>query len=251
VTEQQSLIAAICLHPAEDTPRLAFADWLEEHDDPARAEFVRKSIEQETYSASSDGGECTQCYHARLRLPTTNGPCRCTPAVRELRGRVNTLLRDNERRWLPPWWPDVGADRPSRPVWNPRWRRGFVDRVDLETQALHTQAAHLFRECPLQQVRLDNKFPHSFFRAFDNPSVPLDRWQWRQAADRRQWSRPDYVGPFLFGRMARGELRGPDRYFSFSSRVYVTLSDALTDLTDAVLAFGRAAAFPEPAGVAG
>jgi hypothetical protein len=31
----------------------------------------------------------------------------------------------------------------------------------------------------------------------------------------------------------------------------VTLSDALTDLTDAVLAFGRAAAFPEPAGVAG
>ena len=28
-------------HPDADLPRLVFADWLDENDDPARAEFIR------------------------------------------------------------------------------------------------------------------------------------------------------------------------------------------------------------------
>ena len=36
-----ALLAAILAHPEEDTPRLMYADWLEEHGKPERAEFIR------------------------------------------------------------------------------------------------------------------------------------------------------------------------------------------------------------------
>ncbi|WP_439621966.1 TIGR02996 domain-containing protein [Gemmata sp.] len=47
MSERKQLLAAICANPEEDTPRLAFADWLEEQggeDDVARAGFVRAQI---------------------------------------------------------------------------------------------------------------------------------------------------------------------------------------------------------------
>ena len=36
-----ALEAAIIAHPDEDTPRLVYADWLDEHGDPDRAAFIR------------------------------------------------------------------------------------------------------------------------------------------------------------------------------------------------------------------
>ncbi len=40
-----ALLAAIIAHPAEDDPRLRFADWCEENGDPGRAEFIRRSFD--------------------------------------------------------------------------------------------------------------------------------------------------------------------------------------------------------------
>ena len=37
MSDGDALFAAILTHPAEDTPRLAYADWLDEHGDPDRA----------------------------------------------------------------------------------------------------------------------------------------------------------------------------------------------------------------------
>src|SRR5262245_2874190 len=45
MTEHDALVAAICELPDEDTPRLAYADWLDEHDEPERAAFVRAQVE--------------------------------------------------------------------------------------------------------------------------------------------------------------------------------------------------------------
>src|SRR5437763_126594 len=39
--DEAALLAAIAAHPDEDTPRLAYADWLDEHGRPIRAEFIR------------------------------------------------------------------------------------------------------------------------------------------------------------------------------------------------------------------
>lgn len=49
MTEQQALLAEIISNPDDDTVRLAYADWLEEHDDPHRAAFIRAQVEYAKY----------------------------------------------------------------------------------------------------------------------------------------------------------------------------------------------------------
>ncbi len=44
MTDRESFVAAIAANPDDDTPRLAFADWLEENGDAARAGFVRDQV---------------------------------------------------------------------------------------------------------------------------------------------------------------------------------------------------------------
>ena len=48
MTEREALLHAIRLEPDEDTPRLVYADWLDEHGDEAdraHAEQIRVQIE--------------------------------------------------------------------------------------------------------------------------------------------------------------------------------------------------------------
>lgn len=47
MSERAAFIDAILDNPADDTARLVFADWLEEHGEPHRAEFIRAQIEAE------------------------------------------------------------------------------------------------------------------------------------------------------------------------------------------------------------
>lgn len=43
--DESALLAAIRDNPEEDTPRLVYADWLDENDRPARAEFIRVQVD--------------------------------------------------------------------------------------------------------------------------------------------------------------------------------------------------------------
>lgn len=45
MTVDEALLRAISEHPEEDTPRLMYADWLDENGEPERAEFVRVQVE--------------------------------------------------------------------------------------------------------------------------------------------------------------------------------------------------------------
>ncbi|VTR93019.1 Repeat-companion domain protein OS=Isosphaera pallida (strain ATCC 43644 / DSM 9630 / IS1B) GN=Isop_0391 PE=4 SV=1: LRR_6 [Gemmata massiliana] len=45
MNDHDALLHAIGEHPEEDTPRLMFADWLEENGQPERADFARNQIE--------------------------------------------------------------------------------------------------------------------------------------------------------------------------------------------------------------
>ena len=45
MSDHDALLTAIAEHPEEDTPRLMYADWLEENGDPERADFVRIQVE--------------------------------------------------------------------------------------------------------------------------------------------------------------------------------------------------------------
>lgn len=44
MTERDGLLAAVIADPADDTTRLAFADWLEENADPVRAAIIRAGV---------------------------------------------------------------------------------------------------------------------------------------------------------------------------------------------------------------
>jgi uncharacterized protein (TIGR02996 family) len=57
MTDEKALFAAILAHPLEDTPRLAYADWLDEHGgepNTHRAAFIRLSIKRDAALAALD-----------------------------------------------------------------------------------------------------------------------------------------------------------------------------------------------------
>lgn len=57
MTDRDALLAAITANPDEDTPRLIYADWLEEHDEAERAEFIRLQCQLQHLSRKSAEGK--------------------------------------------------------------------------------------------------------------------------------------------------------------------------------------------------
>jgi uncharacterized protein (TIGR02996 family) len=98
--EREGLLRAIIENPEDDTPRLVYADWLEEHGDPDRAEFIRIGCQKEREEFDS-------------------------PRWNELKARASEMEYRNRKRWL--------KDLPELPKrfswWD--WRRGFVEGLSV------------------------------------------------------------------------------------------------------------------------
>jgi uncharacterized protein (TIGR02996 family) len=45
MSDREALLTAVFASPADDAPRLVYADWLDEHGQPERAEFIRVQCE--------------------------------------------------------------------------------------------------------------------------------------------------------------------------------------------------------------
>src|SRR5262245_51766324 len=119
--QAKGLLADICDNPDEDGPRLVYADWLEDHGDPDRAEFIRAQIQL-------------------ARLPPAD------PARRGLAAREKALLVAHGEAWrkeMPPW-----ARAGSSFV------RGLVGGVHAQAPAFLKGADLLFRRAPVQAVTL-------------------------------------------------------------------------------------------------
>ena len=99
MTDEPALLAAIAARPDDDTPRLVYADWLDDHGDADRAEFIR-----------------LQCAQAQ------GGPD--DPAAAE---RADELENHHRIRWL--------AGVPTGPGLRWEFRRGFPERLEADTQA--------------------------------------------------------------------------------------------------------------------
>jgi uncharacterized protein (TIGR02996 family) len=115
------LLRDVVAHPDDDTPRLVCADWLDEHGQAARAEFIR-----------------VQCRLAAL--PERH------PERAALRAREAELHASHSKAWcrgLPQW------------VWGHcQFRRGFVDRVEATLAQFLKGAAKLRRLAPVREVRI-------------------------------------------------------------------------------------------------
>ena len=64
MSDRAALLRAIIAHPDEDTPRLVYADWLDENGNTNRAACIRAQIERERV-AESDTATATVCAHLK------------------------------------------------------------------------------------------------------------------------------------------------------------------------------------------
>jgi uncharacterized protein (TIGR02996 family) len=116
--EETRFLEHVCANPANDGPRLIYADWLDERDDP-RGEFIRVQIALARMSTDD------------LRRP-------------ELLDREAALLARHHARWSDPLRGLAGSTE---------FRRGFVDSVIVEAETFLRRADDLFRLAPVEHVQ--------------------------------------------------------------------------------------------------
>src|SRR5438067_1186426 len=131
---EEALFQTILEHPDEDAPRLVYADWLDEHGDPDRAEFIR-----------------VQCELARLPGDDSRRPA--LPQGEE------ALLRRYRKSWFKPFRKLRPAKFDYDMAWANwptgwQWRRGFVERF----------FRHQHRHLRLPFPRLAPKLAHKLGR---------------------------------------------------------------------------------------
>jgi uncharacterized protein (TIGR02996 family) len=125
----EALLQAILAAPKDDAPRLVYADWLEEHGDAERAEFIRG-----------------QCRLAGMK-PWAEGSTELDVRCRELARRHPDWLG-----WLAPF-TERGAQFFG---WEPSpFHRGFPARLTLRPNELVTHHDRLFAAAPIRGVTLN------------------------------------------------------------------------------------------------
>lgn len=155
MSDRDALIAAILAQPDEDTPRLMFADWLDEHGDSPRAEFIR-----------------VQCalareFEAEADLPdnfgtgNSTGGCEWPMSWRphDTEERLNLLRRESDllnahaaewRKGLPKY-----ADNAHNKQCL-KFRRGFVGRVCVSLGPFMKSPSDLWRNHSVESLMLMN-----------------------------------------------------------------------------------------------
>jgi uncharacterized protein (TIGR02996 family) len=81
---EQGLLADIIDNPDDDTPRLVYADWMEEKGDPARAELIRTQIERTRLPPMTRGSRPLSSAKRNCwgRTPRAGKPRSSKPAAR-------------------------------------------------------------------------------------------------------------------------------------------------------------------------
>jgi uncharacterized protein (TIGR02996 family) len=141
MTHDQAFLEAIRDSPHDDTPRLVYADWLEEHGNPDRAEFIR-----------------VQCTLSRMRSRADDWQ-RLSNRARELLalhweewvGPIRELVGPNAARLGEAW---VLADKPSSQPSLGKFSRGFVEVLSLEAERFLNPPVPIASVLPLRHLNL-------------------------------------------------------------------------------------------------
>lgn len=118
MSDEPALLGAIRANPDEDTPRLVYADWLQEHGDDERAEYIR-----------------LKC--AVARTPKTD------PAWAEMDRRAAALHVENERKWFGPLVHDFAGCEIDR---------GFVTELSSDLDVFRKHAGKMATFAPALRV---------------------------------------------------------------------------------------------------
>ena len=120
MSDHDALVQAILHAPDDDAPRLVYADWLDEHGDADRAEFIR-----------------VQSRMARLPF--------YDPTYAPLDRRSRALLAVHQAGWR---LPGLAAQQV--------FRRGFVEELTLSAGLFTGRAADIFGRLPIRWVRFNS-----------------------------------------------------------------------------------------------
>lgn len=126
MNERDALMHAICTNPDDDTPRLVFADWLQENGEQEYAEFVR-----------------LQVRHAELlryAAPDTDAFAR----------RARKLWLKHQNVWR------AALPRVSGLTWHDAFFRGFVERATVASDAELVRHADAVFGQPIRQLVIVN-----------------------------------------------------------------------------------------------
>jgi uncharacterized protein (TIGR02996 family) len=142
--DEAAFLAAVRAAPEDNMPRLAFADWLEEHGEGERGEFIRVQVELARWR--EDAADVS---------PSDEGITNHLA----LRRQEQQLLRDLARTMLgdavgPPFTSEEGVGwqlRDNRAVYA-EFHRGFVAEVRCPLAAFRGRVAALFRVHPVERV---------------------------------------------------------------------------------------------------
>jgi uncharacterized protein (TIGR02996 family) len=136
--EWAALVAAIKANPDDDLPRLVAADWLQEHGEDERAEWIRVSLEL----AKCDRAACDRCRKGWSRRRFSSYPvelgwcdhCRTKgPFWPDVERSLELRRRKNE---LHDKWPRAWTHADELAGLNTHGDRGFVTRVSGPLAAL-------------------------------------------------------------------------------------------------------------------
>ncbi len=144
MSDRAALLAAICAIPDEDTSRLAYADWLDEHGEGPRAAFIRAQIEYhrlrsaDTVSATVD--ELLASETDRIDWSAVDAGLETLAAGRRKPGRVRLTTKSE------------GVPR-VRGIGYASTGRGFFDSVGVQDAAAFLKhAGAIFRAAPITSV---------------------------------------------------------------------------------------------------
>ncbi len=151
MTIPKGFLAAILANPADDTPRLILADWLEENGQESRAEFIRVQIElasvipkaQKPWGKKKHGerlvflltreGELWKEIHRDFDIGVPSG----SPLLFRSHEPTSLVIRDDDGKVLIRLFP----------------RRGFVYRVECAWSTWINYADRFRSRAPIQEVR--------------------------------------------------------------------------------------------------
>jgi uncharacterized protein (TIGR02996 family) len=144
VNDEGAFLAAIIAQPDDDSVRLVFADWLEEHGDPDRAAFIRLQIRQ---AQVPEGG----------------------PEYRDLSNRAEVLHKRHRETWLVDL-PQVIARH--APLFY--FKRGFLTELSTRTAVVAGISTRAWSKHPIQELTL-SKFRGRLDRVLALPHMPRIR----------------------------------------------------------------------------
>ena len=176
MSDREPLLRAVIGSPDDDTPRLVYADWLDENGEPDYAEYIRTAV-----AVARTGHD--DCPDKRVHRPSPRsverlircGGCPFCVGMRrlnELQPHIGTTLGFGYAH--SPEHPDGFLPSEFATLF---FRRGFAWRVDLPPAAFTAEyVTPLFAAHPVQEVKIIGKRPEHIDRGRNG--VDTSGWTW-------------------------------------------------------------------------